>query len=176
MFPYCTFWKADTLHSPYARTGEFYFSSLRWISINYLEFFCTGDLYPTPPAIYWCTQSFSVWITHFCFILWVRIWYYFNFWLWLKVFSQRPFSALSVGPCLLLICSQEYGFIFKIPFLLRGVTQYSSLIFFTSSPSPRSSYFSKKPLFFFLVNSLRNKELCTSVFIAMSILLSKPSQ
>lgn len=47
--PYCTFWKEVNMLSPQLRNREL---CLRWSNyINYLEFFCTGDLSILPHLV-----------------------------------------------------------------------------------------------------------------------------
>ena len=70
-FQYCTLQKKVSMCNLHLSVGSYAPSSLRWsISINYLEFFCTGDLCFLPP----CINVFS-----YLFIsLWTHEYLYFE--------------------------------------------------------------------------------------------------
>lgn len=120
--------------------GVIYSSSGKRLFINYLEFFCTGDLSVLPivfPTIY----SDQYGLLDIC-LLWVVI-QYTLFILFSNCPSVGPWELSDIPP------SNKKGFIFE-----------SILTFWHyACPSPRISHFFKEPGFLLWKNGIQNQDL-----------------
>ena len=122
------------------------------IYINYLEFFCTGDLAILPIylfnlLLYIQIYTYQYGLIAIYVILSVTIQYYCIY-IVAQMFPFWPLGILSVSSCVPLTYV-PYGFWFCFwvfsTSLLFGTIGCSSFIVYISCPSPRIDHFPKEP-------------------------------
>ena len=108
------------------------------IYINYLDFFCMGDLSVLPPSF------ISVWTHRYFYTLdYDSVVLYFVVW----IVSVWPLGALLVGSCIFLTYSHCYFLIFiflALPYFL-ALCKIPQVILYISLSRLRISYFPKGP-------------------------------
>lgn len=110
------------------------FTQGQWIYINYLEFFCLGDLFSPHLFIHLIIYiNMDSWI--FIFTFWVKFQFFLFFFLFLfcffsflKIFQLWPLRVFSIDSCVSLIWPINSWVFFNT--LFSDATRYSRLILY----------------------------------------------